>query len=562
METKKEKSQDKAAFDKNRLRRQILIITAGVLLALILEGGFAVYQAVHGFGKDQKNAVFNLENYQDYLVSGENNEVWTVSGPDPWMIFSSENTIGNIRITFKEPLNQETDVLFYYARNGEFDRYQRKDWYMLQGTKTAQISVPLGNWNSFRLNIAGNFILEKLEATETVLFSSLSLPQVTKEMNGLRLTVLSVILSVSGMLLAEKRAKKKREDSRENLQKSRVFYLDAIRVLAAFLVIAVHVLAPMEERFVYSEKKGLDYLFFACMFSFISCNHLFFLLSGALLLPYREENYFCFIRKRLMKVVLPLLVYGVFYVRLLCISCVSVQDWIVYYLKAMMSKEVRMAPHLWLVYELISLYILVVPLRGLLSRCSEQTEKQIAALIIFAAGLNTLSAYIKQSIGLSVFLGGWTGVFLMGYFLTREWMRKYDRIWMAGGCAALVTAVWIGTVRKDYAEIIYNESLFLLCISCGIFVAVLHMEKWIQRRNRIKRMLVFCSRYSYSVLLIHWYVLYNVVFSRGLSSSMPGAVLVLVPVFACTGLSFLYSAVIEHTGIAVLERICSGKKIC
>ena len=143
----------------------------------------------------------------------------------------------------------------------------------------------------------------------------------------------------------------------------------------------------------------------------------------------------------------------------------------------------------------------------------------------------------------------------MGYLLTRKWMRKYDRIWMAGGCVALVLAVWIGTVRKDYAEIVYNESLFLLCISCGIFVAMLHMEKIIQSRNIIKRILIFCSKYSYSVLLIHWYVLYNFVFAKGLSSDMPGVVLVFVPVFACAGLSLLYSVVIEHTGIAVLEWI-------
>lgn len=81
------------------------------------------------------------------------------------------------------------------------------------------------------------------------------------------------------------------------------------------------------------------------------------------------------------------------------------------------------------------------------------------------------------------------------------------------------------------------------------------MEEMIQRRKNLKRILMFCSKYSYSVLLIHWYVLYNFIFSRGLSSDMPGAVLVFIPIFACAGLSLLCSVVIEHTGLAVLKWI-------
>lgn len=194
-------------METQKIKRQITIVILGILSALVLEGGFAVYRAGRGFGTDSEKVFFNPEMYQDYMVSGENNEIWNISGPDPWLAVYSEDEIGHFCITFKEPLAQETGVLFYYAQNGEFDRYQRKDWYMLPGTKTAQFSVPCGNWNSFRLTIAGNFILEKLEAVKAVPLSQLSFLQAVRQINGIRLAVLSILLSMSGVLLTEKEKK-------------------------------------------------------------------------------------------------------------------------------------------------------------------------------------------------------------------------------------------------------------------------------------------------------------------------------------------------------------------
>lgn len=49
----------------------------------------------------------------------------------------------------------------------------------------------------------------------------------------------------------------------------------------------------------------------------LTCNLLFFFISGALLLPYREETIGQYYRKRVVKIVLPFAVYSLFYLKLL-----------------------------------------------------------------------------------------------------------------------------------------------------------------------------------------------------------------------------------------------------
>ena len=77
----------------------------------------------------------------------------------------------------------------------------------------------------------------------------------------------------------------------------------------------------------------------------------------------------------------------------------------------MLRGNVRMAPHLWMVFELIAMYVLVLPLRSLLKNASEQTEKLLTLFILVLMGVYSVSHYWKIDLAFSTFLNGWTGVF-------------------------------------------------------------------------------------------------------------------------------------------------------
>ena len=139
----------------------------------------------------------------------------------------------------------------------------------------------------------------------------------------------------------------------------------------------------------------------------------------------------------------------------------------------------------------------------------------------------------------------------MGYFLTREWMRRYDRVWMIGGALALGFSIFLAVGRSDYKQIVFGPSVLGLLMASGIFVTMMHMEKWL---GRLEKILSFCSRYSYSVLLIHWYVLYHLVLSTGLCSGMSVKKVAVFSIPVCIGISLILSMVINHTWVAVFEK--------
>jgi hypothetical protein len=518
----------------------------GIIAAFLWEGGLAWYQAGRGYGSEGGSVLLKPDSYEDYVVDGENLEVWMMSGDAPYMILHPDLPVGRLHVEFLEPLAREIEVYLYYAETDSFDRYRRRDGYLLQGTKSADITIPPGDWKSLRLDIRGDFVLKKLEAWEAVPLTEISGKQIAEQIFWGRFFVLALVLSASlSLLFSEKRKAKQKSKG------LRVLYYDGIRTLAAVLVIVIHVLEPLEGNYSSHSSSKFYLLFLGVMIFSYCCNQLFLMLSGALLLPYKEETISQFIQKRGVKVVLPLLIYSFFYVKLPCFSNVSLGEWAVCYLRAVFTGQMRMGPHLWLVYEMISLYLLVIPFRALLNNASKKTEKQLACLILLFFGIHTLSYCFGVGVGVSSFLGSWTGVFFMGYFLTREWMRRYDRVWMIGGALALGFSIFLAVGRSDYKQIVFGPSVLGLLMASGIFVTMMHMEKWL---GRLEKILSFCSRYSYSVLLIHWYVLYHLVLSTGLCSGMSVKKVAVFSIPVCIGISLILSMVINHTWVAVFEK--------
>lgn len=526
-------------------------LVLGIVLAVLFEGIIALYRVNRGYGNEKTAFPLAAESGNDYVV-GENGTVWIKTGIQPFMLFHLQEDLGHIHIRFKEPLAQEMDISCYYAQSDAFHVLQQKNAYLVEGTTEAYFSVPYGSWDSYRLGIDGDFILESIEGVKSVPFSQIRAEQVLSQVNGVRFILFLLLFVCGGVLFAAKGEEgKKAGKARESGGKPRVVYMDGIRVFATFMVIVVHVWGVLEKMSVLQEQKGVYFLFLIGQFISISCNPLFFMLSGALLLPWREESLSVFVRKRLAKVVLPLLVYGGVYIILLSASQASVQEWTIVYVLSMLRGSVRMAPHLWMVFELLAMYVLVLPLRGLLKNASEQTEKLLTLFILVLMTVYSVSHYSRLDLAFSTFLSGWTGVFLLGYLMNRSWMRRYDRLWMMGGVLGLVLGVVFSMTAGSSNRYVFGTSIFVLLIACGIYSAFFCLEGYLQK---IKGLLLFLGKYSYSVLLIHWFVLYDILFIQGMSPLMPKVFFILLSVSLCSLLSFVFAVFTDHMVIAVLER--------
>jgi surface polysaccharide O-acyltransferase-like enzyme len=216
-------------------------------------------------------------------------------------------------------------------------------------------------------------------------------------------------------------------------QKEFLTWADLIRVVAIFLVVTVHVSGQITN--VWGKVPESDW-FIANIYGGIAriCVPLFFMISGYLLLP-RSESLGTFYRKRMPKVVIPFIVWSLIYLGWYCGSHPGTCT------PPLIQKLLFVQGtyyHLWFMYSLIGIY-LILPVLRLLIR-PEADRKILWYLIglwlVFQSVLNFAGHFWGFRIAVSAPLaGGFVGFFILGYLLG-EWR-------LSGSKALLAAAVWM-----------------------------------------------------------------------------------------------------------------------
>ena len=152
----------------------------------------------------------------------------------------------------------------------------------------------------------------------------------------------------------------------------RKVYMDVLRVIATVFVICVHTVALAKT----TAAPGT--LLFRVLevfnYTFLSCNLFFVMISGALLLPVKGERCRDFFARRFIRVFIPLVVYYNLYV---CakegIGRLAPSQWGLMLQRFFIGPPVE-APHLWLVYVIIWLYVLTPFLRYLVQNIPDPVK--------------------------------------------------------------------------------------------------------------------------------------------------------------------------------------------
>lgn len=208
-------------------------------------------------------------------------------------------------------------------------------------------------------------------------------------------------------------------------QKNFMPWADLIRVVAAFLVVMIHVSGQVTN--IWGQVPNSDW-FIANIYGGIAriSVALFFMISGYLLLP-RSESLGAFYRKRMPKVLIPFIVWSLIYLGWYCGNhpgtCTPsvIQDLLLVQ---------GAAYHLWFLYYLLGVY-LIVPLLRLMVQAN--TDRQIlwyfiGLWLIFQPGLTMAKQFWGFKINLSApMASGFTGLFILGYLLG-GWMLSHRTI--------------------------------------------------------------------------------------------------------------------------------------
>ncbi|MDE7321538.1 MAG: acyltransferase [Lachnospiraceae bacterium] len=450
-----------------------------------------------------------------------------VTGEDPQLMLTlpAETPIGGIAIDFETFGDNLLPVQVFYAK--DWESYAEKNSVkgeLKAGETRLLLPIPQGAYCALRLDIDGDFRLagitgcsDPMKVTAYVSGETLNtclwfFPAVTVGFclifwaHGVRIREGGFTAAgyVKNVFLGAEPAK------------DREVYLDYLRILAAVFVILAHTCSPMVDLADTSWKKFV----LVCGLSLgLSCNPLYVMLSGTLLLDTKgkqEERVGTFYVRRASKVIIPMIAY---YLLILSLNN-EVQFLpptnVTASLKRIVTGAPDAGPHLWLIYTIVSLYLVTPFFRIMMQHMGDRLLFSLAGVIVVLNMLTTYLPLFGMTFGASTFLAGWEGIFLLGFILARQnefaGASRRNRLIMLAAVVSYL--IMVSAVFRDasWMNYVYNGTPTMVVTACGIFTLFqANKDKFRGKSNVLVRL---CAKYSYSIILIHWYALFVVVQGR------------------------------------------------
>lgn len=280
-----------------------------------------------------------------------------------------------------------------------------------------------------------------------------------------------------------------------------IFYIDFLRCIAAFAVVAIHVLGPL--RGLYGEVPTLDWL--AAM-GINSATRwavpVFMMISGALLLS-TSKPFVChdYLSRRLLKVLAPFIGWTVIYA---VIGGFSADGWEMAKTHEILQKSPNEPVwyHLWFFYDFIPLYFMIPLLQPLLKKMEPERVK----LLLVAWGCLTLMHFLKVESFLRENLILYSGYLLMGWYLFNRDNKPQLKMWIIVGVSTLVLnffGSWqAAEVNGKYSSYYMSyKSLNTVIISGMLFVVAQTYADKIQ--GTLRALITQISKYSLGIYLLH-----------------------------------------------------------
>lgn len=316
-------------------------------------------------------------------------------------------------------------------------------------------------------------------------------------------------------------------------------WIHLLRVIACLMVVCLHCQTMASSSFILDVwAKQFDVIV-----SLVTkpCVPLFFMITGYLILPYKnEDDIFGFYKKRILRVLYPLLIWGVIYAILpyflgICSKSQMLSELILSPIKA---------PHyiggiLWYLFILIGIY-LAIPFLSNRIYSNKKILKLWLGIWFVTSIIFILKQYEPELLGenkwednfdLTIYFSGYMGYLLMGYYLHRfSWHieRNYrfvdDRI-------LLVILILINLVINRKLQI-DKSFLSVGTVMLSIFVFMLFMRVNMKPFGGLYRGVVELSRMSFGIYLSHMFVLHSI--TKHVFEYMGSGIIVQILVMALT----------------------------
>ena len=306
---------------------------------------------------------------------------------------------------------------------------------------------------------------------------------------------------------------------------------DYIRLFAVFAVIFMHCLdAAMpflsweitdEVRETLDSVPRVQLYSSAILRAFLYLgNTCFLMLTGALMFGRSTpEGLFNYYKKFILRILLPFIIYFVFYMwqngLFNPLSADSIREAVNRIKDETLQYD---APFMWLIYVIISIHTAVPFLRYMFRSMSYRMLSALTGTVLFGYTL-IIHFYYNPDI-LPFFSSGWIGISFIGYWVSRPETRRYDKlIWIAGALSFISMAITVDpyVYWQQYINRYVHFAPMSLFMACSIFALALHKKS--SHTGRLAPIVTMLSQNSYTILLLHWWSLYHIMVKNILKES-------------------------------------------
>lgn len=285
---------------------------------------------------------------------------------------------------------------------------------------------------------------------------------------------------------------------------SRLYWLDAVRVLACFLVCLIH--APLPD----TSSQGSLWI---SAYNYVSapCIGLFFMVSGALLFPVKQ-GIGTFIRKRLLRIGLPLLFWSAVCVMVFWLTGkLSFNSAILSFLQIPFKPVTGVY---WFMYTIFGLYLFAPIISPAVS--NEKLARYYLVIWGITLVLPYANAWIPNYWTLTGDIyhpfyefHGYLGYMVLGYYLRLHlptWKVYIYKILLPGSALAIIIPVYFLNGRHAGVtnNMLYGYLTINVACMCAIFfIGIALLSKYIPTGGGRNKLMQDISQKTFGIYLIH-----------------------------------------------------------
>ncbi len=295
-------------------------------------------------------------------------------------------------------------------------------------------------------------------------------------------------------------------------------YFDWLRVYATIMVVTIHVAA---------NYIGINYL--EGKTAWISANFyeslarssvpLFVMISGALLLSSKQEiNYPQFLKKRVSKILIPLVAWSFIYY---CYQ-VFVRKWIeefsfTEFITKFLNADISV--HFWFMYMILGLYLTTPIIKVFIQNARRKDIEYFLLLWFYASVIVKFMKYhFDLAFNVELFhVTNYIGYFVLGYYLATFpmnvwWTRIGYAMALLGFSSTFFLTHYFTVAQEGVPQLFWYEyhAPSVLLAAAGVFLVFKHLFA----KRKIGPVLNVANKLSFGIYLLHILVMFSLMNTR------------------------------------------------